>query len=45
MTRAAGGRILYAGADGEVIITSGFEMYSTLDDGKTWARVVLRGPD
>lgn len=45
MTRKAGGRIVYAGADGEVIVTSGFEMYSTLDDGKNWARVVLRGPE
>ena len=45
MTRKAGGRIVYAGADGEVIATSGFEMYSTRDDGNTWTRVVLRGPD
>jgi hypothetical protein len=35
-------RILWAGPDGEVIVSAGFEVYSTTDDGATWRKLLPR---
>lgn len=35
-------RILWAGPQGEVIVSAGFEVYSTTDDGATWIKLLPR---
>jgi hypothetical protein len=42
LTRPTGGRILHASPSGEVIVSSGYEIYSTRDDGATWSRLLPR---
>lgn len=42
LTRDVVDRILYAASDGEVIISAGFEIYSTKNDGATWTKLLPR---
>jgi len=42
LSRNVGGQILYAGTQGEVIVSMGFEAFSTRDDGATWTRILPR---
>lgn len=42
LSRDVADRILYAGPEGEVIVSAGFEVYSTTNDGATWTKLLPR---